>query len=126
MFAAVLKDYLATCKPTMAPSEFSILSNFLLKPASLPGILSLPTFTDLVPQSQQNDLQIKSLYLNLKSERAFNLEHIRRNIDHECKRGERQRRQVIKARRQPEKHLILSDDLAGTDFDIEVGCIRNA
>ena len=104
----------------MAPSESSILNDFLLQPAPLPAILSLQTFTDLIPEGQQNNVQIKSLYRNLKSERAFGLEQIKHNIDQECKRGERQMRQVIKARRQAEKSVIKGANIMGNDVDDEV------
>lgn len=104
----------------MAPSESSILNHFLLQPAPLPAILSLQTFTDLIPKGQQNNIQIKSLYHNIKSERAFSLEQIKHNIDQECKRGERQMRPVIKARRQAEKLVIKGANIMESDVDDEV------
>ncbi|EON64572.1 hypothetical protein W97_03805 [Coniosporium apollinis CBS 100218] len=83
----------------MAPTEASILSNFLLPPAPLPVIISLRQFTDLFPRSQQSNPQIPVLYRELQHQRAIDIDDVKRNIAAEVKRGEKQQREVIRARR---------------------------
>ena len=79
--------------------EADLLSSFLLAPAPLPSILSLQNFTDLFPRAQRSNPQILHLYRSLQDTRALEIERVKRNIAHEVKRGEKQRRQVIKTRR---------------------------
>lgn len=83
----------------MSETEQTILSKFLLLPAPLPSIILLENFTDLFPRSQRSNPQIKHLYLELQGLRSLDIENVRRNISREVKRGERQRRQVVKTRR---------------------------
>ncbi|PBP21952.1 hypothetical protein BUE80_DR007266 [Diplocarpon rosae] len=87
----------------MAPTEATILSNFLLSPAPLPSIISLKAFTELFPRSQQNSPQVKALYRDLQHQRACLTDAVTRNIEHEVKRGVMQRRLVIRARREAER-----------------------
>ena len=83
----------------MPPTEDELLSNFLLAPAPLASVISLQKFTDLFPRPQRPNPQIKLLYRDLQGRRALDIEHIKRNIAREVKRGEKQKRHVIKARR---------------------------
>lgn len=86
----------------MAPTESSVLSNFLLPPAPLPTILSLRQFTDLFPRAYQSNPSIPKLYRELQHQRAIDTDDVKRNIAAECKRGERQAREVARARRRDE------------------------
>ena len=87
----------------MAPTEATILSTFLLPPAPLPTIISLKAFTELFPRSQQSSPQIKALYRDLQHQRVKITDAVARNIAAETKRGNAQRRAVVKARRESEK-----------------------
>ncbi|KAF2141293.1 uncharacterized protein K452DRAFT_287995 [Aplosporella prunicola CBS 121167] len=87
----------------MPPTETSILSNFLLPAAPLPNILTLRQFTDLFPRAHQSNPAIPLLYRELQHQRAIDTDDVRRNIAAEAKRGERQKREVARARRRSEK-----------------------
>jgi centromere-localized protein 2 len=87
----------------MAPTEATILSTFLLPPAPLPTIISLKAFTELFPRSQQSSPQIKALYRDLQHQRIKLTDAVTRNIAAEIKRGNEQRRAVVRARRESEK-----------------------
>ncbi|KKY28765.1 putative kinetochore subunit nkp2 [Diplodia seriata] len=86
----------------MAPNESSILSNFLLPPAPLQTIITLRQFTDLFPRTHQSNPAIPKLYRELQHQRAIDTDDVKRNIAAECKRGERQAREVARARRRDE------------------------
>lgn len=83
----------------MPETEQTILSNFLLPPAPLPSIISLEKFRELFPRSQRSNPQVDHLYRELQGLRALDIGNVKRNISREVKRGERQRRQVVKTRR---------------------------
>ncbi len=83
----------------MAPTEAIILSTFLLTPAPLPSLISLKAFADLFPRSQQTSPHIRALYRDLQRQRAKLASLIAENIATEVKRGNRQRRAVVQARR---------------------------
>jgi centromere-localized protein 2 len=87
----------------MPPTEATLLSAFLLPPAPLPAIITLKSFTKLFPTSQQSSPQIKALYRDLQQQRARLTDEVARNIVAEVKRGNAQRRAVIRARREAEK-----------------------
>ncbi|KAH8811742.1 Cnl2/NKP2 family protein-domain-containing protein [Xylogone sp. PMI_703] len=87
----------------MAPTEATILSTFLLPPAPLPTIITLKSFTELFPRSQQSSPQIRSLYRDLQHQRAHITDNVTRNITEEVKRGNVQRRAVVRARRSAER-----------------------
>ena len=87
----------------MAPTEATILSTFLLPPAPLPTIISLKAFTELFPRSQQSSPEIKALYRDLQHQRVKLTDAVARNIAAEIKRGNAQRRAVVRARRESEK-----------------------
>lgn len=94
----------------MASTEATILSNFLLPPASLDNIISLEAFKDLFPKSYRSNPHIQHLYLELQHVRDQIINNVRHNIGKEVERGERQRRQVAKARGQ-----AISGGIATTD-----------
>ncbi len=98
----------------MAPTETTILSNFLLPPAPLPAVISLAAFKELFPRAQQASPQIKALYRDLQRQRSRLVDAVEHNIAAETKRGDAQRRVVVRARREAEKED--QDD----EVDIEV------
>ncbi|KAJ5935148.1 hypothetical protein N7466_004695 [Penicillium verhagenii] len=81
----------------MAPSEESILSNFLLTPAPLPTVLSLQKFTDLFPKRLRNHPHIRALYRELQQIREHDMDQVNGNIDTEIHEGERQKAELHKA-----------------------------
>ncbi|KAH0558483.1 hypothetical protein GP486_004859 [Trichoglossum hirsutum] len=83
----------------MPPTESQILSTFLLPPASVRTLVSLSSFTNLFPQAQRKNPQIPYLYSELHHQRGLVVDQIKRNIAGEVKKGEAQRRAVVKARR---------------------------
>ena len=87
----------------MAPTEAALLSGFLLPPAPLPAILTLKSFTQLFPKSQQSSPQVKALYRDLQNQRGRVTDAVGNNIVAEVKRGNAQRRAVVRARREAEK-----------------------
>lgn len=87
----------------MAPTEATILTNFLLPPALLPSIISLKAFTDLFPRAQQASPQIKVLYRDLQHQRARLADNVGRNIIAEVKRGSAEKLEVARARRTAER-----------------------
>jgi len=101
----------------MAPTEGSILSNFLLLPAPLPTFITLQKFAELFPKSQREHPQIKLLYRELQYLRGLQTDEVKRNIAQEVKRGERQQREVVKARRTTEKHEM--EDIDGREIEME-------
>lgn len=105
----------------MAPTEASILSNFLLPPAPLPAIVSLRQFTDLFPRSQQSNPQIPVLYRELQHQRAIDIDDVKRNIAAEVKRGEKQQREVIRARRRIDTASMEGLDARDMLMEAEVG-----
>ena len=84
----------------MSPSENSILTNFLLPPAPLPAIISLRQFTELFPRAYQSNPHVKVLYRELQHQRVIDIDDVKRGIAMEVKRGEKQRRQISRTRRQ--------------------------
>lgn len=88
----------------MAPTESTILTNYLLTPAQLPAILSLKEFTELFPRSQQASPQIRKLYRDLQNQRNALVDAVSTNIEAETKRGKSLRREAVRARREAESH----------------------
>jgi hypothetical protein len=89
----------------MAPTEQTILSAFLLPPTPLPALISFKAFTALFPRSQQSSPQIRILYRDLQYQRAYITDVMTANIDIEVKRGNAQRRAVLRSRRATGKEL---------------------
>ena len=84
----------------MAPTESTILTQFLLSPVPLPSTVSLRKFTSLFPPSQASNPQIQLLYRDLQHQRALLADAVAHNISNEVRRGNAQRRAVIKARKE--------------------------
>ncbi|KAJ6008171.1 Kinetochore subunit NKP2 [Penicillium herquei] len=81
----------------MAPSEESILSNFLLTPSPLPTVLSLQKFTELFPKRLRKHPHVRALYRELQHAREHDLDQVNENIDMEIQQGERQKAELRKA-----------------------------
>lgn len=81
----------------MAPLEESILSNFLLSPASLPTIISLQKFTELFPKRLQSHPQVRVLYRELQELRSQDMDLIAENILNEVKASEQQKADLLAA-----------------------------
>lgn len=86
----------------MAPTEATILTNYLLVPAQLPAIISLKEFTELFPRAQQSSPQIRKLYRDLQNQRNDLIDEVASNIEIEVKRGKLLRREVLRAKREAE------------------------
>ncbi|KAI1497428.1 Cnl2/NKP2 family protein-domain-containing protein [Biscogniauxia marginata] len=87
----------------MAPTEATILRNYLLLPSRLPAVISLQEFTSLFPKSQQSSPQIRTLYRDLQQQRNAVVDAVSTNIDAEVKQGKALRRAVVKAKREAER-----------------------
>lgn len=83
----------------MAPTEESILGNFLLLPAPLPTVISLQKFTELFPKRLRSHPHIRTLYRDLQQVREQDLDRVTENIENEIKQGEQQRAELRKASR---------------------------
>lgn len=84
----------------MAPTESSILANYLTVTAKLPTILSFDQFTALFPRSQQSNPQIRSLYRDLQHQRNAVVDAVTENIAVEEKRGRAMRREAARIKRE--------------------------
>ncbi|KAI1909504.1 hypothetical protein LOZ53_002668 [Ophidiomyces ophidiicola] len=78
----------------MAPSEDSILTNFLVTPSPLPAIISLEEFIELFPKKLRSHPQIKTLYRELQHVRAQDIALVKENIEREIKNGEQQKEEL--------------------------------
>lgn len=108
------------CDAKMAPNESSILSNFLLPPAPLPVVISLAEFTELFPTAQRSDPQIGILYRELQHQRAMDADGVKHNIAAEVKRGEIQRREVVRSRRREERQHVEAGGQRELQMDFAV------
>ncbi|KAI0161431.1 Cnl2/NKP2 family protein-domain-containing protein [Xylariaceae sp. FL1272] len=84
----------------MAPTEGTILRNYLLLPSRLPTIISLQEFTSLFPKSQQASPQVRALYRDLQHQRNALVDAVSASIDAEVKQGKALRRTIIKTKRE--------------------------
>ncbi|KAM0286112.1 hypothetical protein ACHAQH_001120 [Verticillium albo-atrum] len=84
----------------MAPTESTILTNYLTIAAKLPTIISLEQFTALFPRSQQSNPQIRSLYRDLQHQRNAVVDTVTENIAVEEKRGRAMQREAARVRRE--------------------------
>lgn len=101
----------------MAPTETSILSDFLLAPAPLPAIIPLNKFAELFPKAQRSHPQVKLLYRELQHLRATDIEIVKENIAKEVVRGEKQMLAVFKAWSAGKKN---AEGVEGRDLDMDV------
>ncbi|KAJ5138791.1 Kinetochore subunit NKP2 [Penicillium bovifimosum] len=81
----------------MAPTEESILSNFLLSPAPLPTVMSLQKFTELFPKRLRGHPHIRAIYRELQQVREQDMDRVNESIDNEIKQGKKQRAELRKA-----------------------------
>ncbi|KAK0634518.1 Cnl2/NKP2 family protein-domain-containing protein [Bombardia bombarda] len=86
----------------MAPTESTILTNYLLIPAQLPAIISLKEFVELFPRAHQSSPHIRSLYRDLQSQRNVLVDSVAEEIDDEVRHGKALRRTIIKTKREAE------------------------
>ncbi|EED24448.1 conserved hypothetical protein [Talaromyces stipitatus ATCC 10500] len=103
----------------MAPSEESILSNFLLSPASLPTIISLQKFTELFPKRLQSHPQIRVLYRELQELRAQDMDMITEHILDEVKASEQQKVDLLQAAKASGVHGFGDSENRETNLDLE-------
>lgn len=96
----------------MAPTETTILVNYLLVPAQLPAIISLKEFTDLFPRAQQSSPFIRKLYRDLQTKRNGLVDDVASNIEDEAKRGKVLRREILRSKREAQD--------AGGDDEIDI------
>ncbi|KAI0401362.1 Cnl2/NKP2 family protein-domain-containing protein [Xylaria palmicola] len=86
----------------MAPTEATILRNYLLLPSRLPSIISLQEFTALFPKSQQSSPQVRALYRDLQQQRNAVVDAVSTNIDAQVKQAKALRRTIIRAKKESE------------------------
>ncbi len=86
----------------MAPTEQTILSNYLLLPAQLPAIISLQEFVALFPRPLRSSRHIRTLYRDLQSQRNAVVDSVAEQIGDEAKHGRAMRRAVIRSKREAE------------------------
>jgi centromere-localized protein 2 len=104
----------------MAPSEETILSNFLLSPAPLPTVLSLQKFTELFPKRLRNHPHIRTLYRELQQVREHDMDRVNGNIDREIKQGERQKAELRKAALAAGVEAANPDEQREMDVDLHL------
>ncbi|KAJ5224059.1 Kinetochore subunit NKP2 [Penicillium chermesinum] len=101
----------------MAPSEESILSNFLLTPAPLPTVLSLQKFTEFFPKRLRSHPHIRTLYRELQQVREQDMDRVNENIDREIQLGESQKAELRKANRA--KGVEATDEHEQREIDLD-------
>lgn len=104
----------------MAPSEESILTNFLLSPSPLPTVLSLEQFTKLFPRRLQSHPQIRTLYRDLQYLRAQDIDLVQGNIQREIKNGEKQKEELRNAQLDSGVTSMSRGDKTEADMDIQL------
>jgi centromere-localized protein 2 len=106
----------------MAPTETSILTNFLITPAPLNAAISEEQFAELFPRQHKSSEDVQVLYRELSRQIAQGIEEVKANISAEAQRGTKQQRQILKARRKSHQTQIDSLDLQDIQMDLEVLC----
>jgi centromere-localized protein 2 len=104
----------------MAPTEASILSNFLLTPAPLDAAISREQFAAPFPRAYQASEDVDILYRELSRQIAQGIEEVKANISAESQRGARQQRLISKAQRKTHQSQIDSLELQDIQMDMEV------
>jgi len=104
----------------MAPSESSIVRNFLLSPAPLPVALPFDQFKDLFPTSLQANPEVVALYRELQHQRAIDMDDVKRNIETEARKGELQQREVLRARKKSQQSEMKDIDQRELVMEAEV------
>lgn len=103
----------------MPPSEASILTNFLLSPASMPTIISLQKFTELFPKRLQSHPQIRTLYRELQELRSQDMDIVSENIMNEIRAGEQQKADLLDAAKASGVHGFGKNENREIELDIE-------
>ncbi|EFR03891.1 hypothetical protein MGYG_06889 [Nannizzia gypsea CBS 118893] len=104
----------------MAPSEESILTNFLLSLSPLPTVISLEQFTKLFPRRLQSHPQIRTLYRDLQYLRAQDIDLVQENIRKEIKNGEKQKEELKNAQLNSGVTNMTHGDKTEADMDIQL------
>ncbi|KAL5365700.1 Ctf8-domain-containing protein [Aspergillus floccosus] len=104
----------------MAPSETSILSNFLLSPASLPTVISLQQFTELFPKRLRSHPQIRVLYRELQQVREQDMDLVNSNIDTEARQGENQKAELRRSIMKTGIDGVSIQDQREMDVDVQL------
>ena len=104
----------------MAPTEESILGNFLLSPAPLPTGMSLQKFTELFPKRLRSHPHIRTLYRELQQVRQQDMDRVNENIDNEIKQGEQQRADLRKASQATGVEASNPEEQREMDLDVHL------
>ncbi|PGH27272.1 hypothetical protein AJ80_00982 [Polytolypa hystricis UAMH7299] len=104
----------------MAPSEESILINFLLSPSPLPTVITLEKFTELFPKRLRAHPQIRVLYRELQHLRTQDIDLVQENINKELRRGERQKQELRNAKAATGVSGMNRHDAMEIDMDIHL------
>lgn len=83
----------------MAEAEARILTDYLIVPASLPGIVTFEQFQSFFPTLTRNSPLLRSLWKDLRSQRDIAIDHVAAAIELEAERGKVMRREVMRQRR---------------------------
>jgi centromere-localized protein 2 len=83
----------------MAPqlTEDSILTSYLLAPASLPTIVPYPLFQTYFPPAVRSSPEVKALYRDLQFLRTVDMDVVKENIGAECKKGDRMKVEMLRS-----------------------------
>lgn len=104
----------------MAPSETSILSNFLLSAASLPTVISLQQFTELFPKRLRSHPHIRVLYRELQQVREQDMDVVNENLDKEVRQGESQKAELRKSMAETGVDGADMNDQREMDMDVQL------
>ena len=94
----------------MPSYEATLLSDFLIVPASLRDFMTLRQFTDIFPKGHRSNPAIEELYRELYTLRERDIEVVRQDIAAEVKRSKQLKREYAKERR-----LVDDANVAGLD-----------
>lgn len=104
----------------MAPTESTILTNYLTVAAKLPAILTLEQFASYFPKSQQSSPHVRSLYRHLQHQRNTTVDNVSQNIEREEKLSRAMRREAARARKE------VAQDEPDAELEIERALFANA
>lgn len=83
----------------MAPTEYEVLTHYLVQPASLESIITFSSYAERFPPSQRDSPSVRALWADLVAQREKILDEVRQNIEREIEQGKIMKREVLKARR---------------------------
>ncbi len=104
----------------MPATEESILRDFLLRPASLPSIISIHEFTKLLPLSHQSNPLVEELYRGLQHQHATSVDNVKRNITYETSGHKKHKRNMARARLIADKRGLVAAGLRGVNMESQV------